>query len=365
MLIPKGFSYAGIHAGLKTDNRRDMGIIVSDVPAICAGVTTTNQVAAACVHYNRLILKQGKAKTIIVNTKFANACTGKQGDADNLAVAQKAAELFGGPVLTASTGVIGKPMPMDKLLKGVEILKNNLEKDGDHFAEAVLTTDLTIKKISKKLNIAGKDVILAGVAKGSGMIHPNMATMLAFVTTDAAIKKNDLQKMIKTSADNSFNQITVDGDTSTNDMLLCLANGASGVAIDNSNLEQFRNALDEILIYLAKEIARDGEGATKLIEVRVKDAKSVKDARIIAKTIAGSPLVKCAVYGEDDNWGRVIAAAGRAGVKILPDKVKMQWTGLKTKEVLIEVSLGMGKYSGTAWGCDLTEGYVKINADYN
>ena len=197
------------------------------------------------------------------------------------------------------------------------------------------------------------------------MIHPNMATMLCFITTDANVCRTRLRRLVKKAADVSFNQITVDGDTSTNDMALCLANGMSGVRIDAKNESVFQSALEEVMIYLAKEIARDGEGATKLVEVRVKGARKAADARIIAKTVCGSPLVKCAIYGGDDNWGRVIAAVGRAGVKINADKVKMNWSGLKSKEVTVEIDLGLGKAQGTAWGCDLTEGYIKINTNYN
>lgn len=364
MKVPKGFKYAGVNAGLKAE-KPDMGVIVSEKTAVCAGVTTQNRSAAASVFYDRKILFWGKAKTIIVNTKYANACTGKQGVKDNEEMAKKAQKIFGGPVLTASTGVIGKPMPMDKILNGVELLSKNMSDNGDSFAEAILTTDLVAKKISKTIEINGKEVVIFGACKGSGMIHPNMATMLTFVTTDAAVSRGLLKRLVKNAADKSFNQVTVDGDTSTNDMALCLANGMSEVTIDKSNLNIFQTALEEVFVYLAKEIARDGEGATKLVEVRVRGARSVRDARAVAKTVAGSQLVKCAIYGEDNNWGRVIAAVGRAGVNINPDKVKMEWTGLKTKEVVIEITLGLGNKEGVAWGCDMTEGYIKINTNYN
>jgi glutamate N-acetyltransferase/amino-acid N-acetyltransferase len=366
MHIPKGFQYAGVAAGLKSEGKKDMGLIVSELPAVAAGVTTTNQACAACVqHARKVLFWQGKAKAIVVNTKFANACTGKEGLADNKAMAEQVKKIFGGPVLTASTGIIGQRMPLEKIKAGVDSFKDSLKKTADDFAAAILTTDLTIKQTSKMIVINGQEVIIHGAAKGSGMIHPNMATMLAFITTDAKISRGALQKMVKAATNASFNQITVDGDTSTNDMVLCLANGFSGAQIDSKNKAVFQAALDEVLIYLAKEIARDGEGATKLVEVRVKNARTVKDARLIARTVCGSPLVKCAIYGGDNNWGRVIAAVGRAGVKINPDKVKMNWTGLKTKEVLVEIDLGLGQASGSAWGCDLTEGYIKINTNYN
>ena len=364
-MLPKGFQYAGVSAGLKDGGRKDMGVIISETKAVCAGVTTTNRAAASCVKRNRKVLWRGTAKTIIVNTKYANACCGKQGDKDDAEYAKIAEKLFGGPVLTASTGVIGKPMPMDKIKHGAELLKKELKRDYDDFAEAILTTDLVVKKISKTVQIAGKDVTIAGVAKGSGMIHPNMATMLAFITTDAGIDRYLLQRIIREVSAISFNQITVDGDTSTNDMCLCLANGMSGVHIDKQTLPIFQGALTEVLIYLAKAIAADGEGATKLIEVNVTGAKSYKEASLAAKAVAGSPLVKCAVYGGDDNWGRVIAAVGRSGARFDPEKIKMKWDGLKTKNVVINIDLANGRESAQAWGCDLTEGYVKINADYN
>jgi glutamate N-acetyltransferase/amino-acid N-acetyltransferase len=364
-MLPKGFKYAGIHAGLKDGEKKDMGVIVSDRRAVCAGVTTTNQACASCVKYDRNILRRGRAKTIIVNTKFANACAGRQGDRDNLDMAKKAEHLFGGPVLTASTGVIGQNMPMDKINKGLDLLAKNLTDNYDDFAEAILTTDLTVKKITKTIQLLGRDVTIAGVAKGSGMIHPNMATMLAFIMTDAGVSSSQLRRIIREVTAISFNQVTVDGDTSTNDMCLCLANGASGVRIDKQTLPVFQAALTEVLIYLARAIARDGEGATKLVEVNVTGARSLKEARLAARTVAGSPLVKCAIYGGDNNWGRVIAAVGRCGARIDAEKVKMDWSGLQTKEVVINIDLRQGNKSAQAWGCDLTEGYIKINTNYN
>lgn len=364
-MLPKGFKYAGISAGLKDGERKDMGVIVSETKAVCAGVTTTNLACAASVKRARKILRRRRARTIIVNTKYANACTDVQGEKNDLEMAKLAEKLFGGPVLTASTGVIGKNMPMDKIRSGAELLSKNLKDDYDDFAEAILTTDLAVKKITKTIQLLGRDVTIAGVAKGSGMIHPNMATMLAFITTDAKLSSGRLKKMLKEVADISFNQITVDGDTSTNDMCLCLANGCSGVRIDKQIQPIFQAALTEVMIYLAKAIARDGEGATKLVEVNVTGARSVQEAKMAARTVAGSPLVKCAIYGGDDNWGRVIAAVGRSGAKFDPAKVKMEWTGLKTKEVTINIDLGQGDNSAQAWGCDLTEGYIKINTNYN
>lgn len=368
-MLPKGFKYAGINAGLKVKNKKDMGLIVSTVPAVCAGVLTKNQTAAACVKYNKLILKKGKAKTIVVNTKNANAATGKKGALNNQAMAEIAAKLYGGPVLTASTGIIGQQMPMEKISLGIEKLGKALKANYNDFANAILTTDLRSKKITKKIDFDGKKVIIAGVAKGSGMIHPNMATMLAFITTDAKISKKALQKMLSQATESSFNSITVDGDTSTNDMALVLANGLSGVKINGRKKSKvFYKTLLEICIYLAKEIARDGEGSTKLMEVTVDGARSFNAARQIAKTVAGSPLIKCAVYGEDNNWGRLIAAVGRAGVKIDAEKVTVNWHGLKSKNVKININLGKNKgkgFSATAWGCDLTEKYVAINTAYN
>ncbi len=368
-MLPKGFKYAGINAGLKAKNKKDMGLIVSEVPAVCAGVLTKNQTAAACVKYNKLVLKKGKAKTIVVNTKNANAATGEEGERNNQAMAEIAETFYGGPVLTASTGIIGKQLPMDKISLGVEKLGKALKANYNDFANAILTTDLRAKKITKQIDFNGKKVVIAGAAKGSGMIHPNMATMLGFITTDAKIDKKTLKKMLVNATEASFNAITVDGDTSTNDMALVLANGLSGVKISGKKKKDlFYKTLLEVCIYLAKEIARDGEGATKLMEVTVSGARSVKDALQVAKTVAGSPLIKCAVYGGDNNWGRLIAAVGRAGVKIDPEKVTVNWQGLKTKNVKININLGKtrGKtHSATAWGCDLTEKYVEINTAYN
>ncbi|GBR75363.1 N-acetylglutamate synthase [Candidatus Termititenax persephonae] len=364
-MLPKGFQYAGVYAGLKDNGKKDMGVIVSERKAVCAGVTTTNLACAACVKRARKILRRGAAKAIIVNTKYANACTGKQGERDDAEYAKIAEKLFGGPVLTASTGVIGQNMPLDNIRRGAELLKKELRDDYDAFAEAILTTDLVVKKISKTVQILGRDVTVAGVAKGSGMIHPDMATMLAFITTDADIDRGLLQRIIREVTAISFNQITVDGDTSTNDMCLCLANGLSGVRIDRQALPIFQAALTEVLIYLAKAIAADGEGATKLMEVNVTGARSLKEARLAAKAVAGSPLVKCAVYGGDDNWGRVIAAVGRSGARFDPEKVRMNWDGLQSKTVTINIDLANGRESAQAWGCDLTEGYIKINTKYN
>jgi glutamate N-acetyltransferase/amino-acid N-acetyltransferase len=364
-MLPKGFQYAGIHAGLKDGAKKDMGLIVSEKKAVCAGVTTTNLACASCVKRDRKILRYGTAKTIIVNTKYANACNGKQGDKDDAEYAKIAEKLFGGPVLTASTGVIGQNLPMDKIKKGAELLQKSLKNDYDDFAEAILTTDLVVKKITKTIQLVGRDVTICGVAKGSGMIHPNMATMLAFITTDASINHSLLQRIIREVTAISFNQVTVDGDTSTNDMCLCLANGMSGARIDRQNLPVFQAALTEVLIYLAKAIAADGEGATKLMEVNVTGARSLKEARLAAKAVAGSPLVKCAVYGGDNNWGRVIAAVGRSGARFDPEKVKMNWDGLQSKAVTINIDLANGRESAQAWGCDLTEGYIKINTKYN
>jgi len=377
--LPKGYKLSGVKAEIKP-HKKDIGIIISNTPAVVAGVTTKSTTAAACVAYDKKIFDHGQAQAIIVNSGNANAFTGAQGEADVVAIADKVAKEFSlqsDKVIVASTGIIGKKLPMDKISSGIEILAQDIkaEKSGKEsiraFSEAIKTTDLTDKIISKEIEIDGKKTVITGVAKGSGMIHPNMATMLAYIITDLDIDHGDLKRLVQDCSNNSFNMISVDGDTSTNDMVVVMANGQSGINYKDlksceDGIDLFAQELQDIFIYLAKEIARDGEGASKLIEAQVTGAANKTEARRAAKSIIISPLVKTAVYGESDNIGRVIMAVGSAEVVVDMDKIKVSWQGLKTKNVLITVDLGLASdFTATAWGCDLTEKYISINTDYN
>ncbi|MBS7576359.1 MULTISPECIES: bifunctional glutamate N-acetyltransferase/amino-acid acetyltransferase ArgJ [unclassified Enterococcus] len=386
---PIGFSADGVHAKMKKA-KRDLGVVYSEVPANCAGVFTTNQVQAAPVKLDREVLKGGKLQAIIVNSGNANAVTGEQGMID----AKKTQDLLAAKlsieasqVAVCSTGVIGKCLPMDKIEAGIELL--DLERhQPEYFSESILTTDLVKKEIVVTEEFAGKTVTMSGVAKGSGMIHPNMATMLAFITTDANISSELLQQILAELTETTFNQITVDGDTSTNDTVLVMANGLSGQAEiqkESEDYAKFKLMLAKVMSVLAQKIAADGEGATKLIEVNVKGARNNLDARLMAKKIVGSPLVKTAIFGSDPNWGRIICALGYAGPAFNPEVVdialaeqfvlkqavpvsfeqeKMQ-AALNNKKVVIDVFLNQGESEGTAWGCDLTYAYVEINALYH
>jgi glutamate N-acetyltransferase / amino-acid N-acetyltransferase len=398
---PKGFKAGGIAAGLKPSGSPDLALIVSDVDAIAAGVFTTSQVKAACVDYCRQRLQaRPTARAILCNAGQANAATGEQGWADAVESAQLAGQALGvspESVLVASTGVIGQRIKMEQLRSGIPKLVETLSDDGsDAAANAIVTTDLVTKSIALELMLDGRPVRIGGICKGSGMIHPNMATMLAFVTCDAAISPHLWQDMVSRAADKSFNQITVDGDTSTNDSLIALANGESRTAAitePGAEADKLEAALTEVCMHLAKAIARDGEGATCLIEVRVSGAADDASARQIARTVAGSSLFKSAVFGRDPNWGRIAAAAGRAGVPFEQDNLRVQLgefllmehgqplpfdraaasaymkqaaTGAYLKEdtVLVAIDIGNGSGSGMAWGCDLSYDYVKINAEY-
>ncbi len=390
IVSPKGFIAAGIHCGIK-HKKKDLAMLVSEVPASVAGVFTTNKVQAAPLKVSKEVVKNKEIQAIIVNSGNANACTGKQGIADAYEMQQLAAEKLGiepSLVAVASTGVIGEIMNMEPIRQGVSklALGNNLE-DGIDFAQAILTTDTVMKNTAYSTIIDGKEVIIAGTAKGSGMIEPNMATMLGFITTDANIDSEHLQTALSTITDLTFNSITVDGDTSTNDTVLIMANGLAGnspLTPDHPDWENFFGALKAVAEDLAKSIARDGEGATKLIEVEVEGAISDEEARKIAKTVVGSPLVKTAVFGSDANWGRIIAAVGYSGATVDPEKISIKIGGalmvengepvpfseeelikiLKANEVKIYVSLQQGEGHGFAWGCDLTYDYVQINASY-
>ena len=388
---PIGFKSTGLHCGIK-HKKNDLALLVSEVPASVAGVFTTNAIQAAPLLVTKEAIQQtGKMQAIIVNSGNANACTGKQGLQDARLMQQKTAEKLGiapGLVGVASTGVIGEIMKMEPIVKGIQKLEPSSALEGSIlFSQAILTTDTVTKNTAYSTVIDGKKIILAGTAKGSGMIDPNMATMLGFITTDANIESNHLQAALKTVTDVTFNSITVDGDTSTNDMVLVMANGLA----DNNALtpahpdwELFINALHAVSQDLAKMIAKDGEGATKLIEVEVSGAVSDAEARKIAKTVVGSPLVKTAIFGCDANWGRIIAAVGYSGASLDPNAIKIKIGStivvengepvpfseaqllvyLKNPEVKITVDLHQGNGHGLAWGCDLTYDYVQINATY-
>ncbi|MFI3124237.1 bifunctional glutamate N-acetyltransferase/amino-acid acetyltransferase ArgJ [Streptococcus suis] len=385
---PLGFSADGLYAGFKK-KKMDFGWIVSELPASVAGVYTTNKVIAAPLLVTQeAIAKTGKMQAMVVNSGVANSCTGQKGMEDAKTMQALTAQKLGIDkqlVGIASTGVIGEFLPIDKLENGLSKIVVN--GNADDFAKAILTTDTTTKTITVQENF-GKDVVtMSGVAKGSGMIHPNMATMLAFITCDAVISSQTLQKALSTLVETSFNQITVDGDTSTNDMVVVMSNGCSlnqEIQEGTEDYAKFVAMLELVMTDLAKKIARDGEGATKLIQVDVTGASDDLSARMVAKSIVGSSLVKTAIFGEDANWGRIIAAIGYAGVDIDVDHIDITLEEIpvmsqsspvafdqeEMDEVMqqdnltISVNLNMGAASGRAWGCDLSYDYVKINALY-
>lgn len=391
IVSPKGFKAAGLHCGLK-HKKKDLAVLVSEVPASVAGVFTTNAVQAAPLKVTKeVVYTTKKMQAMIVNSGNANACTGKQGAKDAQTMQALMAEKLGigaNLVGVCSTGVIGEMMNMKPLANGIKQLepKDNLESAID-FAQAIMTTDTVMKNTSYSTIVDDKEIIIAGVAKGSGMIEPNMATMLGFITTDANIESDVLQATLADITNMTFNAITVDGDTSTNDTVVVMANGLAGNAAltpDHPDWQNFYYTLKTVAEDLAKMIAKDGEGATKLIEVEVEGAFSDEEGRKIAKTVVGSPLVKTAVFGCDANWGRIIAAVGYSGATVDPGKITIQIGGvtmvengepvpfsedeliqiLKMHEVKIYVSLGIGEGKGHAWGCDLTYDYVQINASY-
>jgi glutamate N-acetyltransferase/amino-acid N-acetyltransferase len=369
----------------------DLVIIEAYSDCSAGGVFTTNRFAAPPVQWCRSILPADDLRAIVVNSGNANACTGQEGHNDVRTVAKKAARLTGcaeRQVAVASTGVIGKPLPMDKLIDGIDRAHAVLSNDDNaaRMAEtAIMTTDKTPKACAATVEQGEGAFCVGGMAKGSGMIAPNMATMLAFITTDAEIAPPLLQEILSESVSRSFNRITVDGDTSTNDSVLLLANGSSGIRIDDSEQglrDAFQDALDQVMVYLARAIVRDGEGATKLIEVQVSGAGSDSDAEKVARAVASSPLVKCAMNGEDPNWGRIICAAGYSGAEFDPENLTLKLgevtvfqdgmpTGheaagaLAGDEIKIRINLGGGGHHATMWTCDLSEEYVKINAKYH
>lgn len=389
-MVCQGFKAAGIQCGIKKNGGHDLGLIYSEVPATVAGVFTRNRVAAAPVKIDRERVKKGVCQAIIVNSGNANCCTGDDGMKKAETMALVTAEALGispETVCVASTGVIGQPLPIEKIEGNISRLVAGLNEDGiGDFSKAILTTDLCMKLVTKTGAIDGKPFTITGVAKGSGMICPNMATMLCFVMTDIDIAADLLQETLLFATNRSFNRITVDGDTSTNDTILVLANKRAGVRADTLEKKKvFQGLLTEVLLELAKMVVRDGEGATKFVEVKVVNAESSEAAYQVANTIANSNLVKTALFGEDANWGRIIAAAGRSGVAIDPDRIDIRFNEfqmvkngmgcgqalenqvtqvLKEKEFRIEVDLNMGAEEASVFTCDFSFDYVKINADY-
>ncbi len=386
--FPKGFASAGVYCGIKKPGLLDLALIVSDRMASVAGVFTTNQACAAPVHWSRRVVQGGQARAIIANSGNANCLTGEQGMRDVERTATLVAQRLGcepQQVVVASTGVIGVPMPMNALEAGIPRLFEHLTTGDDRpTAEAILTTDTFIKRASIEVETPDGTVRIGAIAKGAGMIAPRMATMLCFITTDADIEPEPLESILTRVVDDTFNCITVDGDTSTNDSVVVLANGASGVRLTSESLSAFEEGLCQVCAYLAKRIVRDGEGATRIFEVRVQGAGDTASARQIARTIAESLLVKTAIHGGDPNWGRIIAAAGRAGVPFDPNTARLSLQEvvvfengaptdyneralvdqMQTEEVLIMLELGQGSASASFWSSDLTPDYVKINAHY-
>jgi glutamate N-acetyltransferase/amino-acid N-acetyltransferase len=385
---PRGFRAAGVHCGIKRE-RPDLALLVSDVPASAAGVFTTNRVQAAPVRYTRRAVAAGRAQAIVVNSGNANACTGEAGLAHASEMAHRTAEALGLEpelVLVASTGVIGVPLPMGAIRDGIPRAAAALEQSGAAAAEAIRTTDKFVKTAACRLEIGGVLVTIGGMAKGAGMIHPNMATTLCFLTTDAALPPAVLRGALQRAIAGSFNAITVDGDTSTNDTVLLLANGqAGGDPITNGEaLVRFTAGLTLVASELAKMVVRDGEGATKLVEIRVEGALSDAQAHEAAMTVANSLLVKTALHGGEPNWGRILAALGRSGVEMAEETTDVffgdlaivrgglgvpgVWdaaaAALEEKEVTIGIRLGVGTGSARAWTSDLSEEYVRINGSY-
>ena len=394
----KGYKAAATAAGIKYQGRTDMAMVYSEVPATVAGTFTTNVFKAAPVIWDRNIVKNiSKAQAIVVNSGIANACTGTEGNLYCQKTADAAAEALGvsaDAILLGSTGVIGMQLPVEKMEAGAKKLATLLASDveaGTAAAQAIMTTDTHKKEVAYEFTLGGKAVTIGGMAKGSGMIHPNMCTMLAYVTSDVAISHEMLQKALSEIVVDTFNMISVDGDTSTNDTLLVLANGMAGneeIISEDADYRGFYEALKEVCMFLAKEMAADGEGATKLVESIVEGADTKENARILAKSVVCSSLTKAAMYGCDANWGRELCALGYSGVQFDPMKVEMYFKSGDTTMLIFKDGAGvdyseeeaskllandyvqiiskmnMGTETATAWGCDLTYDYVKINADY-
>jgi glutamate N-acetyltransferase/amino-acid N-acetyltransferase len=396
LLSPKGFNASGVKAGIKSSGKRDVGLLVCDRVATAAAVFTSNLVVAAPVVVGREHIAGGKLRGVVVNAGNANACTGKRGESDARAMCDISARAIGcsaGQMLPSSTGIIGHLLPMEKVSAGIEAAANQLGNSEEHalaFMEAILTTDLKRKSAEAVVKIGREKVIIAGVCKGSGMIGPRLqppqATMLAYLTTDVVAAPLQLRKMMWAACDGSFNSVTVDDHASTNDTACLLASGASGVKLDSvAAREKFAAALAEVCQSLAYQIAADGEGATKVVKIVVSGATTVAAAKAMARAIANSPLVKCAMHGNDPNWGRIVSAAGYAGAAFDPDRASLKLQGvtvfrggqpmrfdagktselMKASEVVAELACGLGKGSATVWTCDLSKEYVTINADYH
>ncbi len=397
IIAPQGFEAAGIRTGVKR-RRKDLAIIYTKKSAVCAGVYTTNVVKAAPLLVTKDIVEKGTSvNAVIINSGNANACTGAKGLTNAWAMVEKTQKVLNLPqrsVLVASTGVIGVELQMDKILDGIEEIvtqMGNNEQAALNAAEGIMTTDTFVKGVAYEFEISGKIVKIGAIAKGSGMIHPNMGTMLGFITTDAVISKEMLQKALSESTKNTYNMISVDGDTSTNDMVLVLANGCAQnkpIESETQDYKTFATALDMLNKHLAKQIVLDGEGATKFIEINVSGASDEESARILAKSVMTSNLVKTAFFGEDANWGRILAALGYSGIKFNPDNVSIEFCAgdlsmylmkagvpqefsednahelLKNKEISVNIYLSEGEAKATAWGCDLSYEYVRINGEY-
>jgi len=387
--LPKGFLASGVNCGVRR-YRPDIGVILSEVPAVAAGVFTLNECKAAPVLYTQALLPAENIRAILTNSGQANAATGAEGVEKNLMMVAALAKTLScdlNQVLIASTGVIGVQLDTEKILPAMPELVTRANDSAESFATAIMTTDLVPKTVTTTLELSGGSIRITGISKGSGMIHPNMATMLGYILTDAKITKDHAAELMKSTADMSFNMISVDGDSSTNDCCFIMANGASGVAVKtDADHAKFQAAVQEISVFLAKSIAADGEGATKLIEVEIKGAADLALARKAARGITLSPLIKTAIHGEDPNWGRILARLGAEKVPAAQlEKMTLHVQGallfenaqpvkfvkaevkelLKKAEVKIEIDLKSGPYAATAWGCDLSRKYVDINTEYS
>ncbi|WP_295634723.1 bifunctional glutamate N-acetyltransferase/amino-acid acetyltransferase ArgJ [uncultured Mitsuokella sp.] len=390
--FPQGFKAAGVKAGIKKSGNLDVAVIYTEKEAVVAGTFTQNAVAAAPVYASKAVVATGTAHAIVANAGCANACTGEQGDKDAKKTQEIAAQALGCDpldVIVASTGVIGVNLPMDKMEKGVnEAIKELSENGSSNASHAIMTTDTHPKTAALEITLGGKNVRFGVIAKGSGMIQPNMATMLCFITTDAAIDGKLAQKALSEVVNTSFNMISIDGDMSTNDMVIVMANGAAGnekITTENEDYETFKAALDKLCKAVAQEIADDGEGATKFLTIHVTGTKSFADAKTIGMSVAKSPLVKTAFFGADPNWGRVICAVGYAGVPMNPQNVVVKFGDIPVyahgvgaehdaealanvmaqHDITISIDMGEGEEEATVWTCDFSYEYVKINGEYH